>query len=153
MRRQPGGQGAAQGGLQPLGQMLLQLAGLEGAQIQLQTLQPVPAAGGTEFAEHSLQQGIQGGVMQAAEPFHDAAGQGLLAGGELQLQAMQPVAGRGWGVIPLMRGEGQQGDAEFTVRAIGIVTPKSVNSKKFIQHDDSNGVFPEDILFCLGINH
>jgi hypothetical protein len=38
--------------------------------------------------------------MQAAEPIHDAAGEGLLAGGDLQLQAMQPVAGRGWGVIP-----------------------------------------------------
>ena len=90
--------------------------------------------------------------MQAAEPIHDAEGEGLVAGGDLQLQAMQPVAG-GWGVIPLMRGEGQLGDAEFTARAIGTVTPKSVNSSKLLHHDDSNGVFPEDIFFCLGINH
>ena len=91
--------------------------------------------------------------MQAAEPIHDAAGQGLLAGGDLQFQAMQPVAGRGWGVIPLIRGEAQLGDAEFMARAIGTVTPKSINSSKLLHHDDSDGVFPEDILFCLGINH
>ena len=100
-RRQPGGQGAAQGRFQPLGQLLLQVAGLEGAQIQLQTLQPVPAAGGAEFAEHSLQQEFQGGVMHLAEPIHEAAGEGLLSGADLQLEAMQPVAGRGWGVIPI----------------------------------------------------
>jgi hypothetical protein len=57
--------------------------------------------------------------MQLAEPIHEAAGEGLLSGADLQLEAMQPVAGRGWGPIPWIRGEGQLGDAEFTTTATG----------------------------------
>jgi hypothetical protein len=81
--------------------------------------------------------------MQLAEPIHEAAGEGLLSGADLQLEAMQPVAGRGWGVIPLMQGEGQQGDAEFTVRASCTVTTKSTNSPIGLRHNNRDGELPD----------
>ena len=127
--RDSAGQGPPQGLLQSLRQLQLQILASEDTQLQFQPLNPVPVVGRAELTEHPIQQALQLLSMQATETIDQPAGEELLLRFDLQLKAMQQMAGSCWGAIPLVRGVAQLAGGEQT--SLAGITVKSRGFKRF----------------------